>query len=182
MLLLLTIIFCSYLTATLAREFSNYSECARSCILKQRAVKDCRTDDVHSTNICLCGDVTYQKSCATCIYEACGKSVLEQTAHISNQNCQRSGTPLAISPQDFIRAGVGDDVDTKKGGGAMSVGERVGIALAAVFGTLAIVIATMQLLATLEWIDKRWRPFPLLWARCCRRSAACSVTTRQSKV
>ncbi|KAI9671521.1 MAG: hypothetical protein M1817_003573 [Caeruleum heppii] len=163
--------------------FSAYNECSRSCINEQPAAQVCRTPDLAVTNSCLCTNITYMEDSARCVYSRCGESSLVQTAELSGRACALTNTPMSISTQEFIAAGKATaetepnsddpsnppdtpptDVDGPRKG--LSEGEKIAIPVSIVLGMSAVVLAALQLCATLKCIDPRWRPFPHLWRNC----------------
>lgn len=161
-MLVILVVTSSHIPYVYGANFSSYSECARSCIYKQSAVDLCETGDPYTTNICLCKDVASLKATAKCIGLDCGRGVLKQSAAIADRNCRRTSSPLAISREDYVAAGGGNEIDDENGR-ISDTATIAGIVLGSIFGGITLIVAALQLMATLRWIPEGWKPFSGVW-------------------
>ena len=177
---LLIAVHYSIVSGQASGNLTGYSQCAQSCIRKQNAYQLCETGNATTSNLCLCKDAEYLKAEAACVGRECGEGVLRQTGAITDQYCRDTQTPPVISVEDYFAAGTGStqsnvsaSTQNEESNGdqddrdASSRNTIIGIVLGSVFGGLAVIIAALQLMATLKWIPERWKPLSWLWQRCC---------------
>lgn len=93
--------------------FEAYDSCAETCFEEFLTTYASQCDEtVLSQQIaCVCGDSTYDYASATCIYEQCGATILNQTAIKHDYNCNLNGSPPALDAQQFVAAGHPDGGD-----------------------------------------------------------------------
>jgi len=100
-------------------------------------------------------------------YKQCGCADLNTTAQVVTQDCESLGTSSALSASAIIQAGCGSTTcPPPPPSSGLSTGDIAGI-VGGVIGGIALIVALVQLAATLNWISPRRAPSRLIQSLCC---------------
>ena len=102
-----TLLFIPFVLAKAQTNVPNYPPCTTSCwndTLEQMNI-DARPTEI-ATGIKVCGNTAFDINLARCIGNRCGAAELNATAADVEASCQDTDTPLNITEEQFIAAGL----------------------------------------------------------------------------